>query len=348
MSELKIRIIENQRQWTEFIANKALSSSFMQSWEWADFQKDELGKDVYMLGIYSGDDLVSVCSAISEQTRFGAFIECQRGPIISKDFVEEYPDVVKKIVSYFRNKGYIFIRIDPELHITESDIQEKLVRVGFIKAVSNFRPEIVWKLDISDQNEEDIMKGMRKNSRYSLRKGLKSKLHVRSSKSMDDLEGFVSMIYDLGEKKGFTPLSRSYYRSQFKSLSNDGVIRLYIAEYESQPIASALFGFYNGEVSYLHAATTGEHSKTQPAYVLVWKAIQDALELGYESINLWGVLDDDEYKPGHADFGFSSFKRGFGGELVKYIGTYEYPFNPIKYRMIRFIELYRKYRYKRY
>ena len=73
-----------------------------------------------------------------------------------------------------------------------------------------------------------------------------------------------------------------------------------------------------------------------PAYAIQWAAMQWAKARGCETYDLWGIPDADEAQledefTDRSDglWGVYRFKRGFGGEVVRYVGLWERPLNPL-------------------
>ena len=59
-------------------------------------------------------------------------------------------------------------------------------------------------------------------------------------------------------------------------------------------------------------------------YLLQWESMQEAKRRGAKEYDLWGV--DAKKWPG-----LTRFKRGFGGEKISYIGSYDYIYNRFLY-----------------
>ncbi len=65
--------------------------------------------------------------------------------------------------------------------------------------------------------------------------------------------------------------------------------------------------------------------------LLAWEAIKLGKKLGLKQFDLWGALGPTD-SPNHPWQGFTRFKRGLGGELVEYLGTFDLILNrPIYY-----------------
>jgi lipid II:glycine glycyltransferase (peptidoglycan interpeptide bridge formation enzyme) len=73
-----------------------------------------------------------------------------------------------------------------------------------------------------------------------------------------------------------------------------------------------------------------------PTYALQWEAMRWAKSRGCRVYDLWGIPDADE-ETLEAEFtdrsdglwGVYRFKRGFGGEVVRYTGLWETSLHPL-------------------
>ena len=79
-----------------------------------------------------------------------------------------------------------------------------------------------------------------------------------------------------------------------------------------------------------------------PNHALQWAAMRWARERGCETYDLWGVPDEEkavleaEFTERSGDlWGVYRFKRGFGGRLLRYVGTYDYVYRPLLYQLYR-------------
>ncbi|MGB9883285.1 MAG: peptidoglycan bridge formation glycyltransferase FemA/FemB family protein, partial [Microgenomates group bacterium] len=75
----KIKEITDQSLWQDFF-DKNCFSSFLQSWQWGEFQKC-LGYDVLRLGIYKKNKLQGICQVIKLKSKRGKFLFVPHGPV---------------------------------------------------------------------------------------------------------------------------------------------------------------------------------------------------------------------------------------------------------------------------
>lgn len=335
---MKIEEVVNPKVWENFLENSP-NKYFLQTWYWGEFEKKGLNKKIWRLSFKKEGKLKAICLATEEIGRFGKFIYCPRGPILNWSNQEERNEVLKKLIEFFKNKNYTFLRIDPA--IKKEDAFEMQ---GFKDAVNFVQVQRAWMLDIQEKTEEELMFGMRKNARYSLKKAMKSGVEVEISEKKEDFEKFLDMLELLSKEKGFASVPRKYLKTQFEMMGD--IMKFFCAKKDKKVIAGGWFAFYGDESSYLHGASSKEVGDTQAPYLIQWKAIMHAKELGMKRHNFWGVVEDKNYHPKYPGFGYSNFKKGFGGYLEEYIRTKDFPYNMIKYQLFRLNDWYRRVRYK--
>ncbi len=335
---MKIEEIFEKEVWENFF-KKSKNKYFLQSWEWGKFESEGLGKKIWRLGFFRDKKLMAICLATEESGRFGKFVYCPRGPIVNWDCEESKFLILEKLTSFFKNKGYVFLRLDPAIK-KENDFFPN----DFRDAINFVQVERAWMLDIEGKSEEELMLGMRKNTRYSLKKAMKSGVKVEISKNIEDFEKFLDMLENLAQDKSFASVPRSYLKAQFEIMGD--IMKFFCAKRNGEVIAGGWFAFYGGESAYLHGASSKDVGDTQAPYLVQWEAIKYGKEIGMKRHNFWGVVEDKNYHPGYPGFGYSNFKKGFGGYLEEYVRTKDFVYNMVKYQLIKLNDWYRKVRYQ--
>lgn len=97
------------------------------------------------------------------------------------------------------------------------------------------------------------------------------------------------------------------------------------------PLSAAMFMLYGDEVVYLFSGSDEKYMKDYNAqYELQWHMIKYASEHKFKRYNFYGIhgLPDDK-KPD----GVYEFKKGFGGQVIEMIGTWELPINHTFYQL---------------
>jgi lipid II:glycine glycyltransferase (peptidoglycan interpeptide bridge formation enzyme) len=314
--------------------------TFLSSWEWGTFE-EKSGRKVWRLGVYENNVLIAVATMSKTVARRATFLVWHQSPIIDPAFSSN----LKKIVEELRNsskeiaqkEGCHFIRVSTILADTKEH-QELFKELGFRPAPIHFHSELGWLLDLT-VSEDDLLKGMRKNTRYALRKAEKDGVTVTSSSSIDDFETFWTIYMETVKRQKFTPYSRQYLYNEFETFLSTGHALLWFGHHNNEVISTAFVVYTENSAFYHHGASVHRTSGVSASELVQWEAIKEAKRRGATTYNFWGVVPETAEK--HPWFGLSRFKRGFGGFEEAYLHAQDYILKP--WYWVNFaIEMYRK------
>lgn len=355
---MNIKEITNKQVWDTFF-NSVNSPSFHQSWAWGEVQK-KLHYDILRLGIYDDEKLTAISLVIKIRSKRGNFLFIPHGPLFKipanklaitvQSDQEPYVLAVLEVLTTYltelaKIEGYSFIRMAPILSNLpqHADIFRK---AGYRKAPIYIHAETMWAVDVS-QSEEDMLKGMRKNTRYLVRKAIKEEVEITQHTSLSALDEFWKLYEQTFTREHFTPFSKSYIKAEFEAFDTEKAATIVLGrmpskfdqEGPSNFLAGSLVLFTNSTGFYHQGAST--HSEYPVTYMLQWQTMLEAKRRGCTYYNFYGI-----YNPGRtprAWQGLSLFKRGFGGFQVDYIPTQDYVISP-KYIMSYCIDKYLAFR----
>ncbi len=345
---LKIKEIEDAVMWDEFVKSSP-NSNFLQSWNWSVYQEVGLGKKTFRLGFWENQELVAVAACYEMDQTFGKYIYCSRGPILRELSQNLYREVLECMKQYFTTTEYVFVKIDPAIE-EQNRISLVPFGLGFKRCINYVQPETPWMMDLVGETEEELMDwcqyhGMHKNYPTYIRRAKKLGLEVKFSKELPDWKLFTHYLAKSSENKEFAIRSADYYLKQLKYLGEKDEVRLAIVSYQQEPVAMLILSFWGDEVSCLYSCQTGAHRKVRGPMYLRWQCMLQGQREGFKYFNSWDVLPDERYTPRSQRYGYSNFKRGFGGYLVRYQRTADLPLKKSKYFLVQLLDLYRSIRY---
>lgn len=277
--------------------------SFLQSDEWADFQKS-LGRKVWRI-----DNVLLIKHNLPLSKNYLYSPHCE-GEFLSKSFLE-------KIKKFAKKENAIFFRTEPE------ELNEKLVKKFKLKKSQSIQPKKTLILNIT-KSKEEILKQIHQKTRYNIRLAEKRGVKIRKSKAKEDFEKFWQLLKDTAKKSGFHTHPKGHYK---KILDVPGM-DLFVAEYQNKIIAANIVLFWDEKATYLHGASDYNYRNLMAPHLLQWHQILEAKKRGCIEYDLWGI--DEEKWPG-----VTRFKKGFGGREVYYPGGYDLVFQPIWYTIYK-------------
>jgi len=327
--------IKDKKTWEDFVSS-CEEKTFCQSWNWGIFNQS-MGDKVWRFGIFEDEKLIAVAQVLKIKARRGSFIFVPHGPLIKegdkRDVIKNTLEELKKLA---KNESASFIRFSPILEMGDTNIFKEL---GFKNAPIHMHPELTWELNISS-SEEDILKGMRKTTRYLIRQAEKNpEVEIISGTSDELLNDFQKVYLETAERQSFTPFSFNYLKKEVDSFKENDQILIFLGKYNGEVISSSIIVYYSGIGFYHQGATLLKYPKIPVSYLLQWEAIKEAKKRGCRLYNFWGVIP--EGVKNHPWAGLSLFKKGFGGKEKEYVKTQDYVLSA-KYWLTYIIELIRR------
>ncbi|HPX51954.1 MAG TPA: peptidoglycan bridge formation glycyltransferase FemA/FemB family protein [Candidatus Pacearchaeota archaeon] len=313
-----IREIDDKKRWEDFVS-ECTEKTFCQSWNWGIFNQS-MGDKVWRFGIFENEQLVAIAQVLKIKARRGSFLFVPHGPLIALgDKKEIIKSILEKLKDLAKTENVNFIRFSPILEVSDSNIFKEL---GFRNAPIHMHPELTWELDIS-LSEEDILKGMRKTTRYLIKQAEKNEdIEITRGTSDEMLNDFEKLYLETAERQSFTPFSNDYLKKEVDAFKNDNQILIFSGKYKGEVVSSAIIVYYSGIGFYHQGASSLKYPKVPVSYLLQWEAIKEAKDRGCKLYNFWGVVP--EGTKNHPWAGLSLFKKGFGGFEKEYVKTQDY------------------------
>lgn len=198
--------------------------------------------------------------------------------------------------------------------------------MGFRNAPIHMHPELAWMLDIT-KPEDELLKDMRKTTRYLIKKMEKEGVEITQSGDPADIEKFWPVYQATVERQQFTPFKKSDLRKEFELFAEDGNAAFFFGKQNGLPaqageiVAAAIIIFYNGQAFYHHSGSLSSGSNV--SYLLQWRVMEEAKRRGCTLYNFWGISPAN--RPNHPWAGLSLFKKGFGGFAEAYLHAQDKP-----------------------
>lgn len=229
----------------------------------------------------------------------------------------------------------MFVRFRPQLRI--ADIK-KLDNLGLKKAPMHLHAEHTIMLDLT-LSEDELLKNLRRQTRYEVRRAEKLGLKVDKYHDEKHFREFHAVQAETAARQHFVPPNLETLLAERVAFGEDAT--LYIAKTaEGQPIAYGLI-LQNGiEAEYFEAASTELNYKLPGAYALQWQVIKDLKAQGIKRYNLWGIAPPGAKN--HRYSGVTTFKTGFGGEIVEFVPAQDLVVKKARYLINWLIESVRR------
>ena len=298
--------------------------SFLQSWDWGDFNLASQNK-IWRFGIFENNILLAVCLVVKFSARRGTFLFIPHGPIVNEDLtISNKKEILELIMTELDNiveeEKASFVRISPLLERKEEN-EKIFAELGFREApMHSSAYEATWKLDLS-ASEDELLKNMRKTTRYLIKKA-ESNTDIIIEKSKD-IEAYLMLNKKVAERQKFVPFSDEFIKKEFEIFGKENQCELFLGKYKGEVVAGALVVFWSGIAFYHQAASISKFAKFSIPYLLQWQAIKEARNRNCAVYDFWGFTDPEKF-PHHPWAGPTLFKMGFGGYKKEYVKTQDF------------------------
>lgn len=323
MGKVTTKIITSKKVWENFVLKNS-PYSFLQSWNWGEAHV-KLNEEIIRLGVYEGKKVVGVALLIHQNAKRGPHFIIPGGPLIEWDNKKIRDVLLSAIKKLAKEKQVWFVRIRPEI-VDSRENRNMFRNLGFMRAPMHLHAEHTWILDISE-SEEDILKGMRKNTRYMVRKSLESGLNVKVSTNRKDIALLYQLQKETAKRHKFVGFSEKLFKAQLETFANDDQIKLFIVSKDKEPLVAALIIFYGNYAYYHHSASSKKARDIPASYLLQWSVIGEAKKRNLKGYNFWGIAP--EGVKNHRFSGVTTFKTGFGGERIDWLPAQDLPISPL-------------------
>ena len=200
---MEIKEILQKNIWEDFLL-QCKEKTFLDSWNWDEFN-EKMGRKSWRFGIFNDSgNLISVFLVSKIGAKRSTFLFISHGPVILGNIsLNEKKDILKIILQNLKELALkekaSFIRISPIWERTKEN-SEIFKELGFRLSPIHMHPEVTWELDISI-SEDEILKNMRKTTRYLIRQAEKNKdIEIVKSERLDDLKYFDYVYKETGRR----------------------------------------------------------------------------------------------------------------------------------------------------
>ncbi len=336
------RIITERDTWNEAL-RPLPTAHILQSWEWGEFKQQTTGWQPLRLMFSHDQTLVALASVGLRRIGPLTVMYCSKGPCFAQTALDQpalQAEVLRGLVQLARQHHAIWLKIDPDIPAAagvpgEADDQPNPTGQGLMSELKRggwrfsddqvqFRNTVIIDLRPS---EDELLAAMSQNTRRKVRTAEKKEVTVRDA-TLDDLATLYRLYQITGSRDGFLIRPPEYYQSEWKLLMQAGLAHALIAEYAGQPIAHVILFHFGHTCWYFYGASSNDERERMPNYLLQWAAMRWAKAHGYARYDLWGA--PDVFDESDRMWGVYEFKRGFRGQVTRYLGAWDYaPYPPL-------------------
>lgn len=300
----------------------------LQSWEWGEFRK-QTGHKIKRLGLYENGIIrngfqVSFHSIPHFSQPVGY---CPRGYTPDTQQLTALQEIAQK-------EKALFIKLEPNVaqpisQSSELDPLKKLLEKHDAVPGRPLFTKYSFQLDLT-QSEEDILRNMTSKTRYNASLASRKGVTIRENTSKEGMDQYIEILEETTSRQGFYAHDAQYFHTMWDSIGQSGMLRIFEAVYQEKVLVSWIMFVFNGVLYYPYGSSRNIHREVMASNLMMWEMIRFGQNTGCHLFDMWGSLGPE---PNENDpwYGFHKFKKGYGGELVEFLGTYDVVYNQPMY-----------------
>jgi lipid II:glycine glycyltransferase (peptidoglycan interpeptide bridge formation enzyme) len=337
--------IEADDAWDAFLAASP-QGHILQSARWARLKSDFgwSAQRVVLRAIPSPDaPLLGGASILFRKLPWGQTIAyVPKGPAV--DWSD--PAQPRAVLTMARNaavKGRAaLLKIEPDLPLTP-ELWTALRAFGFRLSPQRVQPLSTITVDLSG-DEAAILGRMKQKWRYNIRLSERKGVTVREG-SLADLPVIQGLMDATGRRDGFSVHNAAYHLRATELFTPASMLTWLLAEHENQLLAAIAVFALGRSAYYMWGASADDGRNVMPNHAVQWAAMRWARAKGCIAYDLWGIPDEVGENPdAYAEpeswgqgglWGVYRFKQGFGGQVVRFAGTWDLPLSRPGYELYK-------------
>lgn len=227
---------------------------------------------------------------------------------------------------------------DPASSTQTSRWQHQLRALGFKAPAPSTdfeagQPQFQARIPLTDEAGatlplDDVLARMDQSSRRQTKKSTRSELTV-SVGDDSDLPAWHALYAETADRDDFTGRPLAYFQDMYRELNASPLSEctLYLAHFEDQLLAAAIYVRQGEFAWYVYGASSSEERKRYAPRALQLRQIEDSLAAGCQWYDLGGL--SPSLDPEYPLAGLTRFKTTMGADVVQTLGEWDYPVNPV-------------------
>ena len=217
--------------------------------------------------------------------------------------------------------------VEDQPEITEpSPVSGILAEAGLRPSSPVQMRSTIW-VDLTG-SEEEIMGRQKQKTRYNIRLAGRKGVTVECG-GVRDLPAWYAMFRATAERDAFTIHGIDYYRHVLEILGSRNLARLLLARHEGDLLAGIIVFRFGHLGQYMYGASSNEKRNLMAPYLAQWEGMRWARAEGATVYDLWGI--PDRLEENEDLWGVYRHKRGYGGEIKRYLGAFDVVRSPVQH-----------------
>jgi lipid II:glycine glycyltransferase (peptidoglycan interpeptide bridge formation enzyme) len=307
----------------------------LQSWEWGEFRR-LTGTIVERVGLFDGKKLLRGLQVFFHKLPITSYT----AGYFPKGYMpdEEQLSILQQLAK--KNRA-LFVKLEPNVaapvgeatgHVKVAEFLEKHDAVAGRPLFTKY----TFQLDLR-KSEDALFAQLASKTRYNVNLAFKKGVQIIEDSSEHGMETYIDILQETTERQKFYAHTPAYFRTMWQALGQSGMMRIFHAMYENTVIVSWIMFVFNDVLYYPYGASRAVHRDVMASNLMMWEMMKYGREQHCHTFDMWGALgpDANEKDPW---FGFHRFKKGYGGVLTEFLGTFDFVTQHQLYPIFRLAE----------
>lgn len=307
----------------------------LQSWQWGEFRK-KTGVEVERIGFFRSGKLEK-----------GIQVTFHPIPMIGKTagyFPKGYMpdgDQLSALKQIGEKHNALFIKMEPNVDqkvgvpSAHKQIKEFLEENGAVAGKPLFT-RYSFQLDLTKPDDQ-LFSNLESKTRYNVNLAYRKGVKIIEDTSKEGMEKYIEILEETTKRQGFYAHTPEYFRKMWDEVGDSGMIKIFHAVYENTILTTWVMFIFNDVLYYPYGASRSVHRNVMASNLMMWEMIRYGKAQGCKSFDMWGALGPNADK-NDPWYGFHKFKKGYGGELMEFIGTFDLIFDQNIYKLFSLAE----------
>lgn len=324
---MTVRVIPDTERdvWNRFVAASP-HGHILQSWEWGEIKRRS-GWRPLRVALCDGADIRAGAQVLlrSLPYGFGRLAYVPKGPALDYADGNVLREMLGALRDVAREQRVISLKIEPEV-AEPSPLSEIFLDLGLTPAPPVQMRSTIW-VDLGP-DEDEILARQKQKTRYNTRLAAKKGVVVETA-GADAVDAWYDMYAETAQRDGFSIHGREYYHLVLDLLQPRGMASLLLARHEGDLLAGIIVFCFGREAQYMYGASSNVKRNLMAPYLVQWEGMRWAKARGAAIYDLWGI--PDRLEENEDLWGVYRHKRGYGGEIVRYVGAYDIVRSPLQH-----------------
>lgn len=290
---------EYEGTWDEFILNKSINGTFLQSRGFLNYHPKERFKDCSLLFYNQNNELIAICGACELYEKSKKIFYSHKGAtygglIIEKKYYKSkyVIPLVKEFTEYLKSQGFdeVYLKLTPEIFAQGSTalLEFALHNLGY----SDFK-DINTYIDYNNYNE-NILTNFTQGKRTHVHRCQREGMQVRTIYEDSEVSQYYDILCENLEKYDIKPVHTLSELLDFKNNRLINECEFFGTYLKDDMVAGGmLFYFYNSKTAHTqYLSAKKEYLSMSPMTFTYYWLIDEMKRRGFKYLS-WGVASEN-------------------------------------------------------